>query len=137
MESDEITGSNAGEVLAGGPGQDRMSGGRGSDVFLFEAPNEFGKQSLDIITDFDPQEGDKVAVSGDVFGGVTKVKLDVASSKKEVKKSARTKNNFIYDERKGFLYFNENGRRKGFGDGGEFARLLGTPEIDRSDFEIL
>ena len=39
---------------------------------------------------------------------------------------------FLYDRKKGGLYFNENGSDKGFGDGGIIAILKGSPDIDSS-----
>ena len=40
------------------------------------------------------------------------------------------------EEKKGLLYFNENGKQKGWGDGGLFAKLQGAPELGSSDFTI-
>ena len=136
-QNDVITGSDAGEALAGGKGKDQMTGGGGPDAFLFETPEEFGKKSLDIVTDFNPGEGDKVVISKDAFDGVKKIRLDVASGKKDVKNSASSNKTFIYDEKSGVLYFNENGKKDGFGNGGEFVKLLGAPDIENRDFVII
>ena len=136
-QRDVITGSDAGEALAGGKGKDQMTGGGGPDAFLFETPGEFGKESSDTVTDFDPDKGDKMVISKDAFEGVNKVKLDVASGKKDAKNSASSNKTFIYDEKSGVLYFNENGKKDGFGDGGEFVKLLGAPELSKSDFVIV
>ena len=43
----------------------------------------------------------------------------------------------VYDEKKGFLYFNEDGKERGWGDGGLFAKLQGAPELTQSDFTIV
>jgi hypothetical protein len=136
-QRDVITGSDAGEALAGGKGKDQMTGGGGPDAFLFETHGEFGKESSDTVTDFDPDKGDKMVISKDAFEGVNKVKLDVASGKKDAKNSASSNKTFIYDEKSGVLYFNENGKKDGFGDGGEFVKLLGAPELSKSDFVIV
>ena len=32
--------------------------------------------------------------------------------KKSSKKAAKSNNDFVYDEKKGFLYFNENGKKR-------------------------
>ena len=42
----------------------------------------------------------------------------------------------MYDDKKGLLYFNENGKQKGWGDGGLFARL-GAPELGADDFTVV
>lgn len=136
-QKDLITGSDEGEVLAGGEGKDRMTGGRGPDAFLFETPGEFGKQKRDTITDFNPDEGDKVAISSDAFDGINKIKFKAVNGKDDLNDAASTKKILIYNEKNGKLYFNENGKRDGFGDGGEFAKLLGTPDLGKEDFVLI
>ena len=136
-QRDVITGSDAGEALAGGKGKDQMTGGGGPDAFVFETPGEFGKKSADVITDFDPDEGDKVAIASDAFEGVSKIKFKSVTGKKNAKNTASSNKTFIYDEKKGVLYFNQNGRDDGFGDGGEFVKLLGATELSKSDFVIV
>jgi Ca2+-binding RTX toxin-like protein len=134
---DVITGSGEGEALAGGQGKDRMTGGSGSDAFIFETPGEFGKRNADVITDFNPDEGDKVAIASEAFDGVTKIKFATVTGKKEAKRMGSTNKNFIYDDKKGILYFDANGKKSGLGNGGEFTQLLGAPEIGKSDFVIV
>ena len=135
--SDVITGSDAAEVLAGGQGKDLIIGGAGADAFLFERPGEFGKKNRDTITDFNPEEGDKVMISRDAFDKVKKVKLKVVTGKKNAKNADTEKSTFIYDDKKGLLYFNENLNEDGWGDGGVFARLKGAPELGASDFTLV
>jgi Ca2+-binding RTX toxin-like protein len=134
---DLITGSDTGEALAGGQGKDKMTGGGGSDAFVFETPGEFGKKKADTITDFRPEEGDKIAIAKETFSEVSRIKLDTATGKQEVRSAASTNKNFIYDDKSGILYFNENGRKAGFGNGGEFAQLLGAPDISKGDLVLL
>ena len=55
----------------------------------------------------------------------------------KAKKAAKTKNDFIYDYKKGQLYFNEDGKEKGWGDGGLFAKLHGKPDLYAEDFVIV
>ena len=135
--SDVITGSDASEVLAGGQGKDKISGGAGADGFLFEQPGEFGKKNRDTITDFNPDEGDKVIISRNAFDEVKKIKLKVVTGKKKAKNADTEKSTFIYDDKKGLLYFNENLKEEGWGDGGVFARLKGAPELGVSDFTLV
>ena len=49
--------------------------------------------------------------------------------KKEFKKALRTNIDFIYESKKGRLFFNSNGDEPGAGDGGMFARLIGKPAL--------
>ena len=40
---------------------------------------------------------------------------------------------FLYDQRSGSLYFNQNGSDKGFGDGGIIALLKEGPDLHAKD----
>lgn len=137
IQSDIITGSDASEALSGGLGKDQITGGKGADAFIFERAGEFGKQKYDTITDFNPTDGDKVVISTEAFTGVTQVVLKTVSGKKAAKAASKGNSNFVYDRASGFLYFDSNGKKNGWGDGGEFAKLLGSPEISKSDFVIV
>ena len=136
-KKDKITGTSDSEVLAGQEGKDVLKGGDEADGFFFNAPNGFGKKETDKVKDFYPDEGDLLLVDKDVFGLGNKVKLKVVNGKKASKKASKSNNNFIYDDKKGLLFFNENGKDKGWGDGGLFAKLQGAPELDVSDFTIV
>ena len=62
----------------------------------------------------------------------------VGKNKKAVmKKLAKQDFDFLYDEKKCGLYFNENGADKGFRDGGIIAILKGDPDINSSNFEFI
>jgi len=135
--SENITGSDAPEALSGGLGKDQITGGKGPDAFIFEIAREFGKQKYDIITDFSLTDGDKVVISIEAFTGVTQVALKTVSGKKEIKSASKGNNNLIYDRASGLLYFDSNGKKSGWGDGGGFIRLMGAPEIGKSDFVIV
>ena len=56
---------------------------------------------------------------------------------KTIKYLAKIKDDFVCDEKKDLLYFNENGKQKGWGDGGLFAILQGAPELGDDDFTIV
>ena len=53
------------------------------------------------------------------------------------KKLAKQDFDFLYDEKKGGLYFNENGADKGFGDGGIIAILKGAPDLSADNLEFI
>ena len=134
---DNISGTSEGEALAGMKGKDVLRGGGGADGFLFSQSGGFGNKHADQIKDFNSKEGDSILLDQDVFGLSKKIKLKSYSSKNKVKKAAKSKNDFVYDEKKGLLYFNENGKDKGWGDGGLFAKLHGAPELGAEDFTIV
>ena len=59
-------------------------------------------------------------------------------NKKVVKKKlAKQDFDFLYDEKEGGPYFNENGADKGFGEGGIIAILRGSPELTSGNLEFI
>ena len=62
--ADSVSGGEGWDWLAGDRGDDTISGGPGMDVF-----HTFSGAGLDLVTDFNPQEGDRVNVlPGDAYG---------------------------------------------------------------------
>ena len=57
--------------------------------------------------------------------------------KRARKKLAKQDFDFLYDQKKGGLYFNENGTGKGFGDGGIIAILKGAPNLTSDNLEFI
>jgi Ca2+-binding RTX toxin-like protein len=53
--SDSIDGGAGNDTIVGGAGTDYLTGGRGADTFVVGAHSQY-----DIITDFNPAEGDRV-----------------------------------------------------------------------------
>ena len=133
---DTVTGSNVGEVIAGGLLKDTLIGNGGPDGFFFET-NEFGKGVADVVTDFNRSQGDKILLSTNTFGDIGQVTIQTVKSSKQAKQAGTSTNEFIYEGKKGLLYFNENGSQKGFGEGGIFADLQGAPSLGASDFTIV
>ena len=136
-QRDYITGGDEGEALAGGEGKDRMTGGGGPDAFIFETAGEFGKQNADVITDFNADQGDRIVIASEAFDGATKIRFKSVTGKKEVRRVTKSNTNFIYDDKTGMLYYDANGKKNGFGPGGEFTQLLGAPEIGKTDLVIV
>jgi Ca2+-binding RTX toxin-like protein len=134
---DKISGTDQGEIIAGGGGKNRLTGGGGPDAFLFQTPDGFGRKTADRITDFNSEEGDRIAISRDAFEDVDRVRFKVVSGRREAREAGRSNKNFVYDDKNGMLYYDANGKEKGWGDGGAFAKLLGVPDVERSDFIIL
>ena len=64
----------------------------------------------------------------------------IASSKKELKALMKSDAAVVYDEKKGKLYLNENGEKKGWGAkkvGGLIAKFKGKPELTAEHFDGL
>lgn len=126
---DVLRGGRGNDILIGGTGKNILYGGDGADEFLFDDPNGFENNNRDIIQDFNHSEGDSLAFDKDVFG-VNKLKnVDFAGNYKKIWMAAKSNYDFVYDEKNGLLYFNENGREKGWGRGGLFVKFQGSPEL--------
>jgi len=109
-----------------------------NDEFRFELANQFGKAEADRITGFNPDEGDKLALSTNAFRGLSEINLVTVSSKRQLKAQKTQPSNFTYYEDKGRLYFDQNGTQKGYGDeGGLFAILKSGPDLTESSFLIV
>lgn len=130
--ADVITGNYGANKIYGGLGADVMAGLFGADTFQFRLSD--GLSQGDQIIDFDPSE-DKIQLS-DVPRGSRLAKLFKGQAEISGKKSskvfavvesermaANSKRQFVYDRTSGALYYNENGKKGGFGSGGQIATL--------------
>ena len=64
----------------------------------------------------------------------------IASSKKELKQLMKSDADVVYDERRGKLFLNDNGTKKGWGAkkvGGLVAKFKGKPELSVDQFDGL
>ncbi|UWH26314.1 retention module-containing protein [Aeromonas veronii] len=71
-QGDWLFGSSGDDRLLGGHGNDILTGGAGSDLFVWQHGDEGsqGQPAIDTITDFHPEEGDKIDLA-DMLQGVT------------------------------------------------------------------
>jgi len=68
--NDTLTGGGGNDTLIGGVGNDLLTGGAGRDAFVFNSPLN-GTTNLDVITDFNPADGDKIQLDISVFSAFT------------------------------------------------------------------
>ena len=74
----------------------------------------------------------------DSFGIDSSATFAAGKNKKVVKRQlAKINIDFLYDQKKGGLYFNENDSDKGFGDGGIIAILKGAPDLSADNLEFI
>lgn len=75
--NDRLLGGMGDDVLRGGQGNDILTGGAGSDLFVWGSGDEGTTVSpaIDTITDFRPQEGDRIDLA-DLLKGVTDNSVD-------------------------------------------------------------
>jgi len=100
-------------------------------------PNQFNKKSADKIINFNPST-DTLEIDTDNFGIDSTATFAACKNKRDIKKNlAKQDFDFLYDQKKGGLYFNENGADKGFGDGGIIAILKGAPDLTSDNLEFI
>ena len=128
-EVDSVVSSSLGDNLA--------QGEVGVNNIKLSAPNKFKAKKVDKIMNFN-SIADILEVASDSF--LVDITATFASGKnqKEVKSVlAKQDFDFLYDQKKGGLYFNENGADKGFGDGGIIAILKGAPDLNSDNLEFV
>ena len=99
-------------------------------------PKKYKKRLVDKIINF-RASNEKLKVKIDDFGINKSPKFKAAKNAKQRNMLTRKDIDFIYDQKKGGLYFNENGSKKGFGKGGIIAILKGTPNLSANNFEFI
>ena len=99
------------------------------EVVSINKPFSFNKKSTDKITGFNPST-DTLEISTVSFGVDSSATFAAARNKKMIKRQFdKLDIDFLYDQKDGGLYFNENGVDQGFGDGGIMAILKGAPGL--------
>ena len=115
---------------------DKDSANENNNASAITAPTKFKKKFIDKITNFNPST-DTLEIDTDSFGIDSSATFAFGKNKKKVKKKlAKQDFDFLYDQKKGGLYFNENGSDKGFGDGGIVAILKGAPDLTAENLEF-
>ena len=100
-------------------------------------PNRYKIKFADKITNFNSTT-DSLEINTDSFGVDGSATFTAGKNKKTVKKKLSKQDfDFLYDQKKGGLYFNENGSAKGFGEGGIIAILKGSPDITSDNLEFI
>ena len=113
------------------------SSGWSGDYFYLEKPTKFKRKNIDKITNFKPST-DTLEIDTDSFGIESSATFAAGKNKKKLKKKLSKQDiDFLYDQKKGGLYFNENGADKGFGDGGIIAMLKGAPDLTSGNLEFI
>lgn len=108
-----------------------------ADVFALTGTPEFGAGTADRITNFNPKEKDRVQIDVSDFGSNAAGTFRVAKNAKAFTKALASTTDFIYLKSTGELYYNENGKLPGFGEGGIFAILENKANITTKNVEFL
>jgi len=103
---------------------------------LIASRSTYGTSTADTITGYNPKTDNPIQIDLDSFPSAAG-KLKIARKSSQVAKLAKKDLDFIYDRQAGYLYYNENGKEAGFGDGGVLAILEGKPKIGMGNFEFV
>ncbi|MFN6462617.1 MAG: choice-of-anchor D domain-containing protein [Nostoc sp. DedVER02] len=138
---DLLRGNTGNDTLMGGEGNDLLIGGLGADAFSFNSNAAFSSDGvgIDTIADFNRSQGDKIVLSKATFNAITSIvgnSFGKASDFESTSLGAASNAVIVYDQITGQLLYNQNGSAAGFGTGGQFAQLTGTPSLTASDFII-
>ena len=108
----------------------------GDTLITVDQPTKYKKKYIDKITNFNPST-DTLEIDTESFGIDNSATFAAGKNKKKVKKKlAKQDFDFLYDQKKGGLYYNENGSDKGFGDGGIIAILKGAPDLSETNINF-
>ncbi len=142
--NDTLTGGRGNDIIKGGRGNDTLTGGNNRDRFVFDTGSAFNSYDLgvDRITDFSVGV-DQIRLSKDTFtaldnnfnGRLRNADFEVVTSNALARTSGAE---IVYNSSNGNLYYNQNNAVAGFGDGGLFAILNGSPDdLSTTDFRVV
>lgn len=110
---------------------------RKPDLLGFTHAPSFGREGADPITNFNPKEKDKLQIQLSQFGSDASGTFKVVKNTKALNKTLASSTDFIYLKSSGELYYNENDSAAGYGLGGVFARIEGSPVIKMSNIGFI
>ena len=129
-----IPSHNTGKINSSGTSESASSGGESIEI---SKPSKFNKKSADKIKNFNPST-DTLEIDTDSLGIDSSATFAAGKNKKVIKKQlAKQDFDFLYDQKKGGLYFNENGSDKGFGNGGIITILKGAPDLTSDNLDFI
>ena len=142
--SDILRGQGGRDILTGGASNDVLNGGGGNDQFVFDTGNVFNSSDLGIDRILDFSVGsDKIRLSKDTFaalnntsnGRLRSADFEIVANNNLASGSSAE---IVYNSNNGNLYYNENNEAGGFGNGGLFAKLTGSPDdLSARDFQVV
>ena len=131
--------SDGDDIIFSIEGKGKLRGGAGADEFKFNIFDEFTKKRADKIIDFSPQEGDYLTFTHCAISELSPsepISFSTAKTKRDLKILSKQDYDFIYYEKKGYLFWDSNGTKKNWGNsnnGGLIAILKGKPELSADD----
>jgi hypothetical protein len=104
----------------------------GDGAILLMKPARFGKTALE--NPFKHREGSLIAINVDSFNIDGPPRFKATRKSKKVAKLASSGIDFVFDNQKDILYFNENGKSPDWGYGGIVAQINSPSVLTPSDF---
>lgn len=153
-ESDKLystVGTSKNDILASSNNKTKLEGGSGSDVFIYHGKKQYKNGKADTIIDFSTNE-DSIAFSRRSLGFNAKqwekaqiagneLEFKSADTRKDLMKMKNQEISFIYFQENsadfGKLFYNQNGSKKGYGDGGLIVKLQGAPDLLEGNISII
>ncbi|MCC5666775.1 hypothetical protein LC653_23505 [Nostoc sp. CHAB 5784] len=141
--NDNLQAGDGDDNLKGDSGNDILIGGAGSDIFVFDSRRAFISSDLgvDQISDFSSGT-DKIRLSKKTFTALDNTSNSelIGSNFAVVAVDSLAGDNsaeIVYSSSSGNLFYNENNNAAGFGSGGLFATIVGSPvSLLSSDFFV-
>ena len=134
--NNRIEGNGGSSTLDGGLGRDTLVGGVGADAFRFATVASYGIDAADRILNFNAVLGDRITVDRTAYGIVADSASLISVDSAGLANAFRTSNLFVYNATHGQLFHNANGSAAGFGGGGVFALLSGSPALQLSSLVL-
>lgn len=138
--SDFLIGGSGENRFNGGIGDDRLVAGSGNNQFVFESEQPFSTESLstDTLIGFKPGM-DKIVLDSTTFTALENpsgsgVSPEFFGTVNDDTAAAQSDAFIVYSGSSGKLFYNPNGAEGGFGDGNQFATLIGNPQLSANDF---
>lgn len=145
--NDTLNGGAGNDTLIGGAGNDELTGGEGKDKFLFGNGTAFNLSPIgtDTIADF-VKGTDRIALRKASFTALsTPVNTKLLAEKfasidtaiaNEVNLAGSSSAKIVYNLATGNLLYNPDGVTDGLADGGLFATVTGTPNLNANNFLV-
>lgn len=122
--------STPGTAADSASGRSRVASGATGVRIEMRSSRYFRAGRVDRIIGFNPDNGDRLALSTEVFRGIGDMEFRSVTSRRSLRRACRSSADVIYLQPSGQLFFNANGAQRGCGDdGGLFAILEQSPTL--------
>ena len=130
--------STPGTAADSASGRSRVASGATGVRIEMRSSRYFRAGRVDRIIGFNPDNGDRLALSTEVFRGIGDMEFRSVTSRRSLRRACRSSADVIYLQPSGQLFFNANGAQRGCGDdGGLFAILEQSPTLTAAQLILM